>query len=173
MEFRTFLPLLNKVDYDGFARRGWVGDYMDPYTFLGLYYSKANEGGTGWWDPKFDQMLDDANNTVDTQQRFEKLAHAEFYISQQQIIIPLGTSGTSWLKKPYVKGMYPNPGTLHAWKFVYIEPDESKWTTNMDTIMTDDDPAVTAQLNALTAKQTALEASKKSAAGAPAAAAVK
>ena len=38
MEFRTFLPLLNKVDYEGFARRGWVGDYMDPYTFLSLYY---------------------------------------------------------------------------------------------------------------------------------------
>jgi len=169
MEFRTYLPLLNKVEYDGFARRGWVGDYMDPYTFLGLYYSKANEGGTGWWDPKFDKMLDDANNTVDTQKRFEKLAQAEFYISQQQIIIPLGTSGTSWMKKPYVKGMYPNPGTLHAWKFVYIEPDESKWTSNMDTIMTDDDPSVTAQINAVTAKQTALEESKKSEAATPAA----
>jgi hypothetical protein len=103
------------------------------------------------------------------------LAQAEFYISQQQIIIPLGTSGTSWLKKPYVKGMYPNPGTLHPWKFVYIEPDESKWTTNMDTIMTDDDPAVTAQVNALTAKQNALEESKKAEAAnaAPAPAAVK
>lgn len=160
MEFRTFLPLLNKVDYNGFARRGWVGDYMDPYTFLGLYYSKANEGGTGWWDPKYDKMLDDANNTVDTQKRFEKLARAEFYISQQQIIIPLGTSGTSWLKKPYVKGMYPNPGTLHTWKFVYIEPDQSKWTTNMDNIMNEDDPVVTAQLAELTAKQDTLENSQ-------------
>jgi oligopeptide transport system substrate-binding protein len=145
----------------GFARRGWFGDYMDPYTFLGLYYSKANEGGTGWWDPKYDKMLDDANNTVDTQKRFEKLAQAEFYISQQQIIIPLGTSGTSWLKKPYVKGMYPNPGTLHPWKFVYIERDESKWTSNMENIMNEDDPAVTAQIDALTAKQNALESAKK------------
>jgi hypothetical protein len=42
MEFRTFLPLLNKVDYEGFARRGWVGDYMDPYTFLDLLSFVAN-----------------------------------------------------------------------------------------------------------------------------------
>ncbi len=160
MEFRTFLPLLNKVQYDGFARRGWVGDYMDPYTFLSLYYSQANEGGTGWWDPKFDKLLDDANNIVDVQKRNEKLAEAEFYIMQQQIIIPLGTSGTSWMKKPYIKGFYPNPGTLHAWKFVYIERDPSKWTANMDNIMKEDDPAVTAQIARLTASQDQMEKSK-------------
>ncbi|MEO7660387.1 MAG: peptide ABC transporter substrate-binding protein, partial [Pyrinomonadaceae bacterium] len=153
MEFRTFLPLINKVQYEGFARRGWVGDYMDPYTFLGLYYSKANEGGTGWWDPKFDQLLDDANNIVDVQKRNEKLAEAEFYVMQQQIIIPLGTQGTSWMKKPYIKGMYPNPGTLHPWKFVYIERDQSKWTTDMDNILTLDDPLVTAQLDQITSTQ--------------------
>jgi oligopeptide transport system substrate-binding protein len=164
MEFRTFLPLLNKVEYDGIARRGWVGDYMDPYTFLSLYYSQANEGGTGWWDPKFDKLLDDANNIVDVQKRFEKLAEAEFYVMQQQIIIPLGTSGTSWMKKPYIKGMYPNPGTLHAWKFIYIESDPNKWTSNMDNIMKDDDPAVTAQLDQLMATQVQMEKSKATAA---------
>lgn len=161
MEFRTFLPLLNKVDYDGFARRGWIGDYMDPYTFLGLYYSQANEGGTGWWDPKFDKLLDDANNIVDAQKRFEKLAEAEFYVMQQQIIIPLGTSGTSWMKKPYIKGFYPNPGTLEPWKFVYIERDPNKWTADMDAIMKEDDPSVTAQVNVLTATQEQMEKSKQ------------
>lgn len=160
MEFRTFLPLLNKVDYDGFGRRGWVGDYMDPYTFLSLYYSENNESATGWWDPKYDKMLDDANNTVDPEKRFEILAKAELYVMQQQIIIPLGTSTTSWMKKPYVKGMYPNPGTLFPWKFVYIERDPSKWTKDMDTIMKDDDPIVTAQLAQLTASQDAVEKSK-------------
>lgn len=162
MEFRTFLPLLNKVDYDGVARRGWVGDYMDPYTFLSLYYSEANEGATGWWDPKFDKMLDDANKTVDPEKRFEILAHAELYVMQQQIIIPLGTNTTSWMKKPYIKGFYPNPGTLEAWKFVYIERDPTKWTNSMDTIMKDDDPAVTAQINQLMATQEAQEQLEKS-----------
>lgn len=160
MEFRTFLPLLNKVEYDGFARRGWVGDYMDPYTFLSLYYSEANEGATGWWDPKFDKLLDDANNTVDPQKRFEILAQAEFYVMQQQIIIPLGTSTTSWMKKPYIKGFYPNPGTLEPWKFAYIERDPSKWTANMDTIMQEDDPTVTAQIKRLTESQEQMEKSK-------------
>ncbi|MGI8494721.1 MAG: peptide ABC transporter substrate-binding protein, partial [Pyrinomonadaceae bacterium] len=100
LEFKTYLPLLSSVGYDGFGRRGWVGDYMDPYTFLGLYYSPQNDGATGWWDPKYDKMLDDANKTVDVQKRFEKLAEAEFYVTQQNIIIPLQTQATNWIKKP-------------------------------------------------------------------------
>ena len=44
-----------------------------------------------------------------------------------QPIVPLWTSGSDWLKKPYVKGMYSNPVIMHAWKYVYIEHDPSKW----------------------------------------------
>lgn len=164
MEQKTFLPIISRVEYEGFGRRGWVGDYMDPFTFLGLFYTPANEGATGWWDPKYDQMLNEANSTVDEQKRFEKLAEAEFYLSQQQVVIPLSTAGTSWMKKPYIKGFYPNPGTLHAWKFVYIERDPGKWDSNVDNIMKDSDPAVDAQINQLTATQEQMQQSKQSAA---------
>lgn len=163
MEFKTFLPFRSAVEYSGAVRNGWVGDYMDPFTFLNLFYSPQNDGATGWWDPKFDKMMDDANKETDEMKRFEMMARAEFYMMDQQIIIPLATAGTSWVKKPYIKGMYPNPGTLHPWKFVYIEKDKSKWTENMEGIMNDKDPAVEDQLKALTAKQDAFTASKKAA----------
>lgn len=161
LEFKTYLPLLSSVGYDGFGRRGWVADYMDPYTFLGLYYSPQNDGATGWWDPKYDKMLDDANKTVDAQKRFEKLAEAEFYVSQQQIIIPLAVPATSWMKKPYLKGMYPNPATLFEWKFVYIERDPQKWDTNVANIMQEKDPIVENQLAQLTATQDRMEKSEQ------------
>ena len=32
-----------------------------------------------------------------------------------------------FVKKPFVKGMYANPVTMHAWKYVYIEHDPAKW----------------------------------------------
>jgi oligopeptide transport system substrate-binding protein len=162
MEFKTFLPLLNRVEYEGFGRRGWVGDYMDPYTFLSLFYSPQNGGATGWWDPKFDRMLDEANNTVDPQLRYEKLAAAELYMMQKQIVVPLGVPGTSWLKKPYVKGLYPNPGTLHPWKFVYIERDSAKWDTDVENLLMLKDPIVQEQIAAITKSQDDFEKSKQS-----------
>jgi ABC-type oligopeptide transport system substrate-binding subunit len=153
LEFKTYLPLLSSVGYDGFGRRGWVGDYMDPFTFLGLFYTQVNEGATGWHDPKYDEILNEANRTVDEQKRFEKLAEAEFYVSQQHIIIPLDVPGTSWMKKPYIKGFYPNPGTMHAWKFVYIERDTNKWDVNADNIIKNSDSTVDDQLKQLMATQ--------------------
>ena len=44
-----------------------------------------------------------------TKKRYELLAKAEAYLIENQPIIPLDTPSVNWLKKPYVKGMYPNP----------------------------------------------------------------
>jgi hypothetical protein len=105
-------------------------------------------------------MLDDANKEVNPTKRFEMLAKAEFYLLQNQPIIPMQTQATNWIKKPFVKGMYPNPGTLHAWKFIYLERDPAKWDTNVDNIMTDSDLVVDEQIKQLEASQKAFEASK-------------
>jgi len=163
MEFRTFLPYRSAVEYHGIVRNGWIGDYMDPFTFLNLFYSQQNDGATGWWDPKYDKMLDEANLEADDEmKRLEMLARAEFYVMQQQIVIPLQVPGTSWMKKPFVKGMYPNPGTLHPWKFVYIEKDPNKWTSDMENIMSENDPAVIQQLDQLMATQEQFKRAKES-----------
>jgi ABC-type oligopeptide transport system substrate-binding subunit len=126
MEWKTFLEERAKLEYKGFARGAFGADYMDPYSFLGLFYT-AGESGTGWEDPKYIEMLDKANRTLDPKQRYKLLAEAEAYMLDHQPIIPIDTASVNWLKKPYVKGMYPNPASLYAWKYVYIERDRAKW----------------------------------------------
>lgn len=145
-EWKTFLPERSGVKYQGIARNAWVGDYMDPFTFLNLFYSPQNDGATGFYDPNYDRLLDQANKELDEQKRLEMLANAEFQILEQQLVIPLVTQATNWIKKPYVKGMYPNPGTLHAWKFVYIETDPNRWDTNADNLLKESDPQVDEQI---------------------------
>ena len=135
MEFKAFLPMKNAVDYNGFAVTLWGADYVDPYSFLGLQYGVGNNGGAGFYDPKYDQMLDEANSELDAQKRYEKLARAEAYVMDQQPVIPLTVGSTNWMKKPYVKGLYPNSGTLHAWKYVYLERDPAKWDADVENIM--------------------------------------
>jgi ABC-type oligopeptide transport system substrate-binding subunit len=127
MEFKTFLTTRAALAYKGFARSGWIADYVDPFSFLNIFYTPGGDNGTGWWDPKYVKMLDEANRMHDPHQRFELLAKAEAVLLENEAVIPLMTRSTDWMKKPYVKGMYPNPGTLHAWKFVYIEHDPAKW----------------------------------------------
>ena len=127
MEWKTFLDYRAKLEYKGVARAGWVGDYLDPYTFLDLFSTKTGDNGTGWSPPEYVAALRAANREQDPKKRYDLLAKAEKILLDAQPVIPLATSSTNWMKKPYVKGMYPNPITLHPWKFVYIEHDPAKW----------------------------------------------
>jgi ABC-type oligopeptide transport system substrate-binding subunit len=136
MDWKTFLNVKSKLEYKGFARGSWGADYMDPFTFLGLFYT-GGESATGWVDQKFVRMLDEANRMLDQKKRYELLARAEEYMLAAQPVIPIDTPAVNWVKKPYVKGMYPNAGSLYAWKHVYIERDQSKWDSGSPMMTAD------------------------------------
>jgi oligopeptide transport system substrate-binding protein len=131
MESKTFHDVRAKLEYSGFARSGWGADYMDPYSFLDVFSAPGGANSTGWSEPKYAQMLDEANYQLDPKKRYAMLAEAEAYLIEAQPAIPLYTAATNWMKKPYVKGMFPNPQTLHPWKFVYIERDPAKWDSGV------------------------------------------
>lgn len=141
VEWKTFLKMRSNLEYNGFARSGWVADYMDPFTFLNIFSTVGHDNGTGWFDPEYTKLLRSANTEPDQAKRYDMLAKAEAMLLEGTPVIPLVTPATSWMKKPYVKGMYPNPGTMHAWKFVYIEHDRAKWDHVMPD-MTSDEIAV-------------------------------
>lgn len=126
-EQKTYMAARSKLEYKGFALGVWGADYMDPVSFLNIFLTTGGDNGSGWWDQKYADMIEEANHALDQQKRFELLARAEKYMLDAQPMIPIETPSVNWVKKPYVKGMYPNPASLFAWKFVYIERDPSKW----------------------------------------------
>jgi oligopeptide transport system substrate-binding protein len=127
MEFKTFMDARSKLEYKGFSIGIWGADYMDPFTFLSLFSTAGGVNGSGWFEQKYVDMLDVANRTLDKDKRFQLMAEAEKYLLAAQPMIPIETSSVNFVKKPYVKGMYPNAGSLYPWKFVYIERDPAKW----------------------------------------------
>ncbi len=127
METKTFINVTAKLEYKGFARYGYSSDYIDPYSLLSIFATETGDNGTGWTDERYGKMIDAANRTLDAERRNQMLAEAETLLLNEQPIIPIITSSTNWLKKPYIKGMYPNAMTLHPWKYVYIERDAAKW----------------------------------------------
>ena len=77
MEWRTYMDVKSKLQYKGMGRMGWIGDYMDPFTFLALFSTATGDNGTGWFDRKYVAMLDAANRETDPRKRYEMLATAE------------------------------------------------------------------------------------------------
>lgn len=136
MDWKTFLNVRAKLEYKGFSRGAWSADYMDPFTFLSLFYT-GGDSGSGWNDPKYVAMLDEANRTLDPKKRYQMLAQAEKFLIDAQPMIPIDTAAINWVKKPYVKGMYPNAGSLFPWKYVYIERDPAKWDYGIPSLTAD------------------------------------
>lgn len=127
-EFRTYLEDTSnkRLNFKGLARRGWIGDYVDPDTFLNLITSGSDNNGTGWSDPKYDDMLAAANAETDPQKRMRMLHDCEAYMLEQQPVIPLFIGPSAFMCKPYVKNLVPNLLDQHDWRGVYIDHDWMK-----------------------------------------------
>ncbi|HEY0321056.1 MAG TPA: peptide ABC transporter substrate-binding protein [Pyrinomonadaceae bacterium] len=123
VEWRVYLDRTKNTrrDFKGLARRGWNGDYVDPYTFLELMTSASDNNGTGWSDKKYDAMLHASSAELDPARRAKLLQDAESYMLEQQPIIPLFIGPTSFVCKPYVKNLVPNLLDQHDWRGVYID----------------------------------------------------
>jgi oligopeptide transport system substrate-binding protein len=125
VEWRVYLEKTRstKMEFKGMARRGWIGDYVDPNTFLDLMTSASANNGTAWADKKYDELLLAANAETNNEKRMAMLRDAEGYMLKAQPIIPLYVGPSSFMCKPYVKNLVPNLLDQHDWRGVYIDHD--------------------------------------------------
>jgi len=55
-EWQSFLETVRAIDFQ-MCRFGWVGDYMDPNTFLDLWITNGPNNNTGWSSALFDRLI--------------------------------------------------------------------------------------------------------------------
>lgn len=124
-EWKVYLKSEKALDYQ-ICRAGWVGDYLDPTTFLDMFTSYAGTNYTGWSDPEYDSLIKRASEEQDTERRYKLLQQAEEILLDEQPIIPLYFYVYDFLKKPYLKGVYGTALKLHNFKYAYIDEEEMK-----------------------------------------------
>jgi ABC-type oligopeptide transport system substrate-binding subunit len=121
-EWGSYLQSTVSLDYD-VARRSWIGDYLDPNTFLGLMRGDDGNNRTGWKHPRYDQLLRAAARELDPLARLRIMAEAESLVLDHAPVIPMYHYATTELVKPYVRGLYPTALDTHTLKHVWIDRD--------------------------------------------------
>ena len=124
-EWKVYLKSQNNLDYQ-ISRSGWVGDYLDPNTFLDMFLTGGGNNNTGWSSSEFDDLIKSAAREQDAEKRFQLLSNAEAILIDEQPIIPLYFYVFDYLKKPYLKGVYGNALELHNFKYAFIDEVELK-----------------------------------------------
>lgn len=71
-EWQSYIASVDAKDYD-IARAGWIGDYMDPNTFLDMFLTGGGNNRTGWSSEAFDALIAAAGDSAAVSRAPEKL----------------------------------------------------------------------------------------------------
>ena len=119
-EWKVYLDTEHKLDYD-VSRGGWIADYPDPYTFLSTFASWSENNRTGWKNPRYDDLLAEAERTVDMKKRYDLFGQAETLMMEDVPLIPIYHYTRVYLIQPSVQGWHPTFLDHHPYKYVYLE----------------------------------------------------
>ncbi|MCH8510648.1 MAG: peptide ABC transporter substrate-binding protein [Kiritimatiellae bacterium] len=98
---------------------GWVGDYPDPETFLGLFRTEAGNNLAQWSNATYDELLDQA--ALPGADRAALLAEAEALLMEEVPVIPVAFGSTQFLLDPRVKNWHPNLLDHHPLRVVKFQ----------------------------------------------------
>jgi len=125
-EWKVYLDSQNNMNYE-VARRGWIGDYVDPYTFLGMYITDGGNNKTGFSNARFDEIiLNEAPAELDRDKRYALYYEAETILLNEMPILPIFTYQFKHLYQTSVKGMPSNIMDYYNYKYVSLESDDSE-----------------------------------------------
>ncbi|HUW79677.1 MAG TPA: peptide ABC transporter substrate-binding protein, partial [Acidocella sp.] len=108
-EWKVYLSAMSHLDY-AVARSSWIGDYNDANTFLGMFTSDDGNNETGWKNPRYDQLINEANNQVDLKKREQLFQQAETLLIRDDLpIIPVYYfEGMNYFDTNKIQGIYEN-----------------------------------------------------------------
>lgn len=106
------------------SRAGWVGDYLDPHSFLEVFLSSGGQNTTGFADREYDGLLQAALGTRESVERRRLYRQAEDILLRELPLIPLFYDGKPHLVHPAVHGWHSNLLDLHPVKDIWLGSPE-------------------------------------------------
>ena len=105
VDFQVKLDREKAGDYF-ISRGGWIGDYMDPMTFVDLWLTGSSFNDANYSNPDYDELVKGAKATADQDIRFDNMRKAEKMIMEDMPIIPVYFYTQPFVQKPYITGVY-------------------------------------------------------------------
>ena len=120
-EWKVFQQTVLDLKYDA-SRAGWIGDYVDPNTFLSMWTTGDSNNNTGWSNSDYDRLMKESALISETAKRYEKMAEAEAILLDQVPVLPLYWYTRVYLLHPDVKNWHPLLLDNHPYKHIDLQP---------------------------------------------------
>ncbi|MDE3269401.1 MAG: peptide ABC transporter substrate-binding protein [Pseudomonadota bacterium] len=97
------------------SRRGWIGDYLDPNTFMDLHVEGGGNNEIGFAHPEHDKYIKLAAAESNNKKRMDYFHKAEAILLDEAVVMPIYYYVSNRLVSPKVK-LVDNKGKLHPWR---------------------------------------------------------
>ena len=119
-EWKVYLNSRKEGDFH-IARAGWIGDYLDPMTFLNMFVTDSEMNDGRWSNARYDELIALAKSTGDQKVRMEAMHEAEKILMEEMPIIPIYYYVQNVCVHDYVKGIFWDPLGPPQFKNAWID----------------------------------------------------
>ena len=105
VEFQVKLDREKAGDYE-VSRAGWVGDYVDPMTFVDLFVSGGPYNDSKFNMKEYDEYINLAKSTADQKVRFDAMRAAEELFMDNLSIVPIYFYTKPYAQKTHLTNVY-------------------------------------------------------------------
>jgi oligopeptide transport system substrate-binding protein len=120
VEQKTWISNQQSLHY-AISTARWVGDFVDPVTFLDMFVPGGTNNWTGWADEAYGAHLAAAAAAAVTEERHGHFQRAEALLLEAAPIAPVFFGVRSYLIHPTVRGWEPALLGFHQYKKVYLQ----------------------------------------------------
>jgi oligopeptide transport system substrate-binding protein len=119
-DWGSYISAQQNLDFD-MAAAGWIGDYLDPTTFLHMWTKGNGNNNTGWHSPQYETLLSKAAQQAEPAARLATLREAESLMMNAYPILPMSWYSRNYLLRPEVKGWFPLLLDNHPYTSIRLE----------------------------------------------------
>lgn len=120
MEWKVFLDRERQMAYE-IDRASWVGDYLDPFTFLEMFTTGNGNNKTGFSNQDYDELMRASALETNVEQRMALFQRADKILVEEVPIMPLYTYHWNRLVSTSVKNWHDNTMDYYSYNRVYLE----------------------------------------------------
>lgn len=125
-EWKAYLGKINSCDFD-IARLAWWADYRDAVSFLELWrYTENGVNCMKWHNDRYEDVLEQADHTVDPEARQQLLLEAERILAEEMPVAPVYTLSNVWVQNPRLKGVCITNPSVIDFKWAYLEEESEE-----------------------------------------------
>jgi oligopeptide transport system substrate-binding protein len=120
-EWTAYKAAIQDIDYD-ISYGGWIGDYLDPLTFLEMWTPGNGNNNTGWQNLEFVDILNQSFQEADATRRLALFERAETVLLKEAPILPISWQCRNYLLDPSVQNWNPLLLANNPYQFIRLVP---------------------------------------------------